>query len=160
MVAKSEFPCLVLIYILTYVSQRLYEWFYNNSPARQTSGKGSKLLVNMFKRTRMMHVSQAYLHLCQDRLMPILKAEYPEYLKDPGPTRKKGMGAFAFRNDRAGELYEEASDKIKAIVEKYRRGALDLDDEDLQGDDDEEDMEDLRAFLQLEADEKLQEKDM
>lgn len=61
-------------------------------------------MANMFKRTRMMHVSQAYLHLFQNRLMPMLTAEYAEYLDDPG-ERKRGLGQFAFRNDRAKELY-------------------------------------------------------
>lgn len=107
----------------------------------------------MFKRTRPMLAPQAYLHIFTDKLMPTIEADYVQHLKT-----KKPMGNFAFRNKRAGELLEEETDTIKELVEKYRLGELDLDNADIWDDDDEE-MEALRSFLEVEAEQKAKEKD-
>lgn len=97
---------------------------------------------------------QAYLHLFTGKLMPVIKEDYEEHVR----LKKKPMGDFAFHNQRAGELLEEETDAIKGLVEKYRLGELDLDDEALW-DDDDEDMESLRTFLELEAEQKEKDKD-
>lgn len=97
---------------------------------------------------------QAYLHLYTDKLMPIIGDDYKAYLK----TEKKPMGDFAFRNMRAGQLLDEETEAIKNLVEKYRLGELELDDDALW-DDDDGDMESLRTFLELEAEQKEKEKD-
>lgn len=85
--------------------------------------------------------------------MPMIKEEYAVHVA----TDEKPMGDFAFRNMRAGQLLEEETDAMKDLVEKYRLGELDLDDADLW-DEDDEDMEDLRAFLELEAEQKANDK--
>lgn len=136
----------------------MYEWFFNNSPTREDGVQGSKLVANMFKRTRPMLESQAYLHLFKKRLMPEIDARYALHMEDPGPDREVPMNAFAFRNAEAAKMYATASDTIKALVEKYRAGTLGLDDDDLD-DETEEDMEDLRACLELEEQKRVKARD-
>lgn len=137
----------------------MYEWFYNNSPARQEAPKGSKLVANMFKRTRTMLQPQAFLHMFKQRLMPEIDALYELHKKNPGPDLAVPLTAFTFRNREVAKRYEASSDTIKALVEKYRTGDLGLDDEDLDDEEIEEDVDDLRVFLELEKEEKAKARD-
>lgn len=86
--------------------------------------------------------------------MPKINAKYALHVANPGPDRDAPMTAFSFRNAEAAKMYASASDTVKALVEKYRTGELGLDDEDLD-EETEEDMDDLRAFLEVEAEKKL-----
>lgn len=126
----------------------MYDWFFNNAPTRGSTGT-SALLAKLTARTRTMHSHQAYNHLLNKTLMPIIAEKYQDHC-DTTPVEKR-KSSFKFRNDTLKEMYAEESDAVKALVEKFRNGDLGLDDEAfdaLENDDDAEYVEELREVLQ------------
>lgn len=116
----------------------------------------TKLFAKLLKRTRLMHASQAYWRLFGTKLRPLIKELYHEHVTDPSPLDEP-LENFTFKNREVRRLYNESSEAIKSLVEKYRQGELGLDDEDLDGEID-DDIDDVRAFLELEAEELAKEK--
>ena len=107
------------------------------------------MLAKLTARTRVMHCHQAYNHLLNKTLMPIIREKYQEHCNTTPPQKRKSE--FAFRNDTLKKMYQEESDAVKTLVEKFRNGELGLDDDafkDIEDDDDAEYLEELREVLE------------
>lgn len=70
-----------------------------------------------------MQLYQAYIALHAKRILPIIEAEYTEYLAD-APDDNKIEGKFKFRNRHSREMLADEPQEVRDELEKFRQGVI------------------------------------
>src|SRR5262245_44798782 len=133
------------------VSQRIKQWFNNNSRAA-TPSQGRKALFNLNAKPRKkLPAFQAYQKLYDEKIKSVVQREWPiEWKNSPSfsEDQKVPPPSIAFQNKIATKLLAEESEEIKQEVEKYResRGEYVEDVDDETGDEEKERVAKAKAF--------------
>lgn len=115
------------------MSQKIYHWFFNHCRP-----KGHGKLLNLGKKPRVLQGYQAYQQVARSTLKPQLDKEYDEYCRTL-PEGAKLMEGFVWRNQRAGQLFRDETEEMKAKVDEYRRSHCFQNDSGDEGDEDTDD---------------------
>src|SRR5262245_61599388 len=133
------------------VSQRIKQWFNNNSHAA-TPSQGCKTLFNLNAKPRKkLPTFQAYQKLYNEKIKSVIQREWPiEWKNSPlfSEDQKVPPLSIAFQNKIAMKLLAEESEEIKQEVEKYceSRGEYVEDVDDKTGDEEKEHVAKAKVF--------------
>ena len=104
----------------------MYWWFWNrakgldlkNKDKRKKNDGGLDFNAAPKKAIKRQHY-QAYIDVCGDRVLPVLRSEFQEYLKTV-PQGEKPKAWVAFMGERGKAMLDEEPEEVKAQVEAAR----------------------------------------